>query len=244
MILFLSPYAKYIDASSVPEVHDAAEAIGGGAIAVGTIAKWMGVTFGAIGAGEAYSRYEDEINEAFYDYISAPSRASDEMMKVARVNAENGNYKLIPLYGNNVCTMTSDQTMEWVLSGGAASAAASLVDSLTDLYVQFAPWLLESFDDFMTDVLSGDVYIQGFSDTLDIVDTFSDYESIKTVNGEYSVSAHASYLGSLHTTNDSWFEDFYYGTTVNKPFAVVSSDRNCRLYQWSGTGYRTLSFRY
>ena len=163
MLLFLSPCVRYIDTSSIQTVYASDWAIAGGGVAVDVILKALIGALGGYAAKEAYEAYEDEINQSFYDYISAPGRFADLIGEKAKDTC----VKIYDKASNTIHEISWEEMMESFSSGHDA-----VVDDLTNLYAQYCPALLRSFEDFITDILDGDVYVDGLSSE------FVEYENI------------------------------------------------------------------
>lgn len=181
MLLFLSPCARYLDASSIQTVYasDWAIVVGGG-VAVDAVLKFLIGLLGSVALKEAYEQYEEEINQSFYDYISAPGRFADLVGEKAKDTC----VKIYDKASNTIQEISWEDMME-----GLSQSHDVVVDDLTDLYAQYCPALLETFEDFVTDILDGDVYIDVISNAI------VEYENIS----EEDIVAQNS--GNLYTYN-------------------------------------------
>lgn len=223
IVLFFSPCSKYLDASSIDHVYASDWAIAGGAAGVDAFIKAMIAIFGSAAAGEAYSKHKEEVNQSFYDYISAPSNAGDIIFETSKDTC----IKIYDKAANTMREIPWDAFMESLAEGHD-----SVVDDLTDLYVQFCPALLGSIEDFVSAVFSGEVDIPGFSLEL-MDDTFSDYESIQNVDGSYNVVGYSYFANTDYNSPNS----FYYSDTVDfRPFCLVLNTNEYLFYVYTGDG--------
>ena len=237
MLLFLSPYAGYIDVYSIQTVYASDWAIGGG-VAVDAILKFLIGLLGSVAAKKTYEAYEDEIYQSFYDYISFPDRLADLIGESAKDSC----VRIYDKTSNTIHEFSWDDVLE-----SLHEFHDDTVDDLTSIYVKYCPQLLDICYDFVGNVLSGDVVIPGLSTEL-IDDTFSDYESIQNADGTYHVSGYGrrGYLISDDYATDG--VDFIYDDTVSigRPYAVGNYTDGFTLYVYqSSSNYsNNLKIRY
>ena len=212
LILFLLPCSKYLDASGIEKVYaTGGELAAGGALAADTVMKFLIGLFGSFAAAEAYEQYKEEVNQSFYEYMSAPGRWGE----LIGDSAKNTCVKIYDKTSNTIREIPWDDMMQGLVDGHD-----SVVDSLTGLYAQYCPGLLKSFDDFITDLLNDEVYIPGFSAALQ--DTiFTDYDSIQNVDGTYNITGYYIQDDGPQYGVSSFI---YSGTSLYRPFATLSKN--------------------
>lgn len=235
LILFISPCSKYLDASGIEKVYaTGGELAAGGALAADAVMKFIVGLLGSVAAAEAYEQYKDEVNQSFYDYMSAPGRWGE----LIGDSAKDACVKIYDKTTNTIKEIPWDEMMQCLVDGHD-----TIVDSLTGLYAQYCPALLKSFEDFITDFLNDEVYIPGFSEAMS--DTiFTDYESIQNISGEYVFNGFASGLAS---NGKDRIDYIYNSTSVSKPY-ILKEEPWINFYVYIGDGishsYRGLNVSY
>lgn len=223
LIFFISPCSRYLDTSSIEKVYaTGGELAAGGALAADAVMKFLIGLFGTVAAAEAYEQYKDEVNQSFYEYMSAPGRWGE----IIGDSAKDACVKIYDKTTNTIKEIPWEEMMQSLVDGHD-----SVVDSLTGLYAQYCPGLLKSFDDFITDLLNDEVYIPGFSEVMS--DTiFTDYESIKDISGNYVITGYAYGMSSNGRDTISYI---YNSTSQSRPFIIIDYLVSFERYTGDGT---------
>lgn len=220
ILLFLSPCAKYVGAISMEHVQATEIAVYEGST---YIFGWLLALLASLGHCADVRDNRKAIEDAFANYLEDPE-LYEEL---------NGSMQdtCIQVYNSSTNTVTDISWQDvWE---SLHEFHDETVDNLTGLYVKYCPALLNSMDDFVADVLNGDVVIPELSTEL-MDNTFSDFESIQNPDGSYAFSGFCvlPYKGSQgYDTNTS----IYSGQAVGKPFTYITGNNNNTVYLFCKT---------
>ena len=186
VFLCLSPCVKYIDASSVANVYATGLEIPATVGAEAAI-EYMIAFFATLALGDAAYENRDALAESYMEYVD--------------IKVENDQLT------QDTCMLIYDKTTDAVKSipwedfkDDLKNVHDMSVDRLTDVYAKYCPQLLGSMKDFVTDVLSGDVYVEGLSDSL------IEYDYVTTSDIENQYNGHGFKLNVKAVTKGSFRE--------------------------------------
>lgn len=161
ILLVLSPYSKYIDSTSVSNVYAADLVVAeGAAVAV----EWLIALFASVGLGSAAYENRDALASSYKEYLDA--QIDTEQFVIDSVKDS-----CIQIYDKASDTVKNIPWQDYIDSLQEGHDIA--VDNLTNLYAKYCPQLLMTYDDFVKNVLSGDITVEGFSDAIDTMEYFS-----------------------------------------------------------------------
>ena len=211
ILLFLSPCAKYMGAISMEHVQATEMVLGyyAGEIAI----EWLLAFFASLGLGVAVYDNRDAIEDAFTDYLQTQEFYEEQYGSMQD--------SCIQVY--NINTNTTQDISWQKLLDSLSEFHNDTVDNLTGLYVKYCPALLLSFEDFVNEVINGDIVIPELSVAL-MDDTFSDYESIQGSDGLYYVSGYGSSLKITYGSEiklTTWTFDYGVGY---RPVGILESE--------------------
>lgn len=159
ILLFLSPCARYLDASKIDTVNAVELVVVGEGAAY--VVEWLVALMATVGLGSVAYENRDAIISSYKEYLEA--QIDTEMFIIDSVKDS-----CVQVYDKASNTI---QKISWqTLLDSMQECHDISVDNLTGLYVKYCPQLLSSFNDYTTEVLSGDVYVRGVSDAI-ITDT-------------------------------------------------------------------------
>ena len=179
ILLFMSPCSKYMGAINMEHVQATEMVLGyyAGEIAI----EWLLAFFASLGLGVAVYDNRDAIEDAFTDYLQTQEFYEEQYGSMQD--------SCIQVY--NINTNTTQDISWQKLLDSLSEFHNDTVDNLTGLYVKYCPALLLSFEDFVNEIINGDIEIPELSVAL-MDDTFSDYDSIQGSDGLYHISAYGA----------------------------------------------------
>ena len=188
ILIFLSPCAKYLDASRIDQVNAAELVIVGEGAAY--VAEWLIALLATVGLGGVAYENRDAIVSSYKEYLEA--QIDTEMFIIDSVKDA-----CVQVYDKASNTI---QKISWqTLLDSMQEYHDIAVDNLTGIYVKYCPQLLSSFNDYTTEVLSGDVYVSGVSDAIITYDTVTPSDVADHWNGKpHNYSIH----GEVNFNND------------------------------------------
>lgn len=125
------------------------------------VVEWLIALLATVGLGSVAYENRDAIVSSYKEYLEA--QIDTEMFIIDSVKDS-----CVQVYDKASNTI---QKISWqTLLDSMQECHDVSVDNLTGLYVKYCPQLLNSFNDYTTEVLSGDVYVSGVSDAI-ITDT-------------------------------------------------------------------------
>lgn len=152
VIVFTSPFVKYLDSACIDRVYATGMEIPATVAGEAALEYLLGF-FATLALGDAAYENRDALAESYMEYVDIKME-NDQLTQ-------------------DTCMMIYDKATGAVKSISWEEFKDDLknvhdisVDKLTDVYAKYCPRLLGSMKGFVTDVLSGDVYIDGLSEAL------------------------------------------------------------------------------
>lgn len=209
VIFCMSPCIKYIDASCIDTVYATGAEI---PVAVGAEAalEYLIAFLATVAMGEAAYENRDALAESYMEYVD--------------IKVENDQLT------QDTCMMIYDKTTNAVknipwedFKEDLKNAHDISVDKLTGVYAKYCPQLLGSMKDFVTDVLSGDVYVEGLSDAF----VENDFVTASDIEKQWSG---LSYALSGFQVHENWI--YYYGSYNNYSAPVAATFNDAVLHYY------------
>ena len=201
ILLVLSPYGKYIDSTSISNVYAADLVVAeGAAVAV----EWLIALFASIGLGSAAYENRDALVSSYKEYLDA--QIDTEQFVIDSVKDS-----CIEIYDKASNTVKNIPWQDYIDSLQEGHDMA--VDGLTGLYAKYCPQLLMTYDDFVKNVLNGDIAVTGFSDAIDTAEYFSAADVVNQRSGKTYTASFTS-ITTYFVKNSSNTSKEYSGKEV------------------------------
>lgn len=187
LLMFLSSCTQYMDITHMSNIYAAEVVIVEGSEAAIAALKWLIAAFAAVGAGSAAYENWEAVSDSYCNYLKSRVELGDYIAD----SAENICIQIYDKAGDAIQSISWDGLIE-SLEGYHGTA----VNGLSGIYAKYSPQMLDGFDDFVADVLEGDLYVAGLSDALVECDTISLADMAQQWSGEpyaYSADFAASY---------------------------------------------------
>lgn len=212
ILLVLSPYSKYIDSTSISNVYAADLVVAeGAAVAV----EWLIALFASIGLGSAAYENRDALVSSYKEYLDA--QIDTEQFVIDSVKDS-----CIQIYDKASDTVKNIPWQDYIDSLQEGHDIA--VDNLTNLYAKYCPQLLMTYDDFVKNVLSGDIAVDGFSDAIDTMEYFSAADAVNQRSGNpYIANVYFSsgYIIKSGSVTDTFKRRYWFNSSVSSPTAII-----------------------
>lgn len=213
ILLVLSPYGKYIDSTNISNVYAADLVVAeGAAVAV----EWLIALFASIGLGSAAYENRDALVSSYKEYLDA--QIDTEQFVIDSVKDS-----CIQIYDKASDTVKNIPWQDYIDNLREGHDIA--VDNLTNLYAKYCPQLLMTYDDFVKNVLSGDITVEGFSDAIDTMEYFSAADVVNQSNGQsytasFRYSCSYSYFDSSNNRTNNIHVSRWFDQSVSKRMAA------------------------
>lgn len=152
VIVLTSPFVKYLDSACIDRVYATGLEIPA-TLASEVALEYLLGFFATLALGDAAYENRDALAESYMEYVDIKME-NDQLTQ-------------------DTCMMIYDKATGAVKSISWEEFKDDLknvhdisVDKLTDVYAKYCPQLLSSMKEFVTDVLSGDVYVEGMSEAI------------------------------------------------------------------------------
>ncbi len=205
VLIFLSPYAKYLESSKIDPVN-AAELVIAGEAAV-YVTEWLVALLATVGLGSVAYENRDAIVSSYKEYLEA--QINTEMFIIDSVKDT-----CIQVYDKTSNTVQKIPWQAFLDSMQNCQHIAS--NNFPGIYVKYCPELLESFNEYTAEVLDGNVHVDGVSDALITYKTITQSEIAEQWNDKaYDYCIH----GEVNFNNDQ--------NTVNKRIYDIAGSNTC-----------------
>lgn len=216
VITATSPLVRYVDYSYINNVHATGLEI---PLTLGAeaVVDYLVAFFASVAAEEAV-RNRETIAEAYSAYLDRQAESIPDV--------------------NEACLQFYDISKGQTVLVPWSEVTSSLhdyhdqaVDNLTDVYAKYCPQLLGSMKEFVAEVLSGDVYVEGLSETIEEYAPVTERDIGEQENGYYDINVavtHTNFKCSIHNVATS--VTFTADVPMQGRCAVVISSQNSEIF--------------